>query len=361
MRLTADDIQENITINRILNDEQENLYNIGRRRKPYMYILRNILWGLNTWNTKDLNTWIDEFKPEVLVYVAGSFAYSYKIALYIAKSKKLPLVVYFSDDYYITHLKSFSPLYWLNRLHFRAVTKRIFKFLSDYICICDDMANDYANIFKKNGQVLMTTTDFRFSQTEKTDGKFVISFLGNIDFNRWRGLVEIGKVVNKLNLEGYNIEFSVYSKETDKERIEHLTIENGVYFRGKINYQEVREVINRSNLLLHVESFDDINRIKTRYSISTKIPDSLASGRCLFAYGPLEVASIKYLKNNNCACVVTEPSELEQNLRKVIIKKALRRCYASEAIRVAARNHNMEQNTEKFRVLIHNALVKEIR
>jgi hypothetical protein len=125
-RLTADDIKENITNNRTINEEQENLYNLGRKRKPYMYIMRNILWGLNTWKTKDLNAWIDEFNPEILVYVAGSFAYSYKIALYIAKSRKLPLVVYFSDDYYITHLKSLSPLYWLNRLHFKAVMKRVF-------------------------------------------------------------------------------------------------------------------------------------------------------------------------------------------------------------------------------------------
>lgn len=357
-RLTADDIQENITNNRTINEEQENLYNLGRKRKPYMYVMRNMMWGLNTWNTKDLNVWIDEFKPEVLVYVAGSFAYSYKIALYIAKSRKLPLVVYFSDDYYITYLKSFSPLYWLNRLHFKTVTKRVFKYLSDYICICDVMARDYSKVFKKKGQVLMTSTDFKASEVEKVDGIFVISFLGNVNFNRWKGLVEIGRIVKKLNAEGHNIEFSIYSQENAKDIIEQFTLENGIHFRGKISFQEVREVINKSHLLLHVESFDYISRIKTRYSISTKIPDSLASGRCLFAYGPPEVASIKYLSDNDCACVVTEPNRLEASLRNIMENELLRSRYIEKAKQVAYENHNIVKNTTRFKKILQIAVAR---
>lgn len=358
-RLSADDIQRNIANNRTIKEEQESIYNLGRKRRPYMYIMRNILWGLNTWNTRDLNLWIDEFKPDIIVYVAGSFAYSYKIALNIAKSRNLPLVVYFSDDYYITHLKSISPLYWLNRLHFRSITKKTFKYLSDYICICDVMAMDYSNAFNKQGHVIMTTTDLKPTQADEPDGKFVISYLGNINLDRWKVLLEIGKVIKKIISEGNDIEFVVYSRETDKERIEQLTYENGIQFKGKISYQQVREVISQSNLLLHVESFDEINRIKTRYSISTKIPDSLASERCIFACGPPEIASIKYLKDNNCAHVVIDPNELEKALREIIKEKALRKRYIKEARRLAETNHNQVQNVERFRKLIKDASVKK--
>jgi hypothetical protein len=360
-RLTADDIKENITNNRTINEEQENLYNLGRKRKPYMYIMRNILWGLNTWNTKDLNAWIDEFSPEIMVYVAGSFAYSYKIALYIAKSRKLPLVVYFSDDYYITHLKNLSPLYWLNRLHFKSVMKTVFHYLSDYICICDEMEKDYAKAFNKKGHVLMTTTNFKPINVKRFDGKFIISFLGNVDFNRSKVLIEVGQVVKKLNSEGYNIEFSIYSGETDKERTKEFTLENGIHFKGKVNYDQVCEAISKSNLLLHVESFDEINRTKTKYSISTKVPDSLASGRCLFAYGPPEVASIKYLKDNDCAYVVTEPNNLERGLRNIVENECLRNQYISKAKQVAKENHNLFKNTMKFKRLLQTAVCKGVQ
>ena len=197
------------------------------------------------------------------------------------------------------------------------------------------MARDYANAFNKNGHVLMTTTDFRASKAEKVDGKFVISFLGNVDFNRWKVLLEIGKVVKKFNSEGYIIEFSIYSKETDRERIEQFTLENGIHFRGKINYQEVRKVISKSDLLLHVESFDENKQNQNQVSISTKIPDSLAQDDCLFAYGPSEVASIKYLKENDCAYVVTEANNLESGLRDIVENEFLEVKYVYKAKQVA--------------------------
>jgi hypothetical protein len=223
------------------------------------------------------------------------------------------------------------------------------------------MEKDYAKAFNKKGHVLMTTTNFKPINVKRFDGKFIISFLGNVDFNRSKVLIEVGQVVKKLNSEGYNIEFSIYSGETDKERTKEFTLENGIHFKGKVNYDQVCEAISKSNLLLHVESFDEINRTKTKYSISTKVPDSLASGRCLFAYGPPEVASIKYLKDNDCAYVVTEPNNLERGLRNIVENECLRNQYISKAKQVAKENHNLFKNTMKFKRLLQTAVCKGVQ
>ena len=52
-----------------------------------------------------------------------------------------------------------------------------------------------------------------------------------------------------------------------------------------------------------MEAFDKENRDRVRYSVSTKIIESLASGRPLLAYGPEDVASMAYLRRNDCAAL----------------------------------------------------------
>ena len=81
--------------------------------------------SLNTWKTQKLYEWIDRFDPDVVLYVAGSFTYSYKVALHIAQTRGIPLVPYFSDDHYLTQITSISPLYWLNRLQFKTMKKML--------------------------------------------------------------------------------------------------------------------------------------------------------------------------------------------------------------------------------------------
>ena len=75
-------------------------------------------------------------------------------------------------------------------------------------------------------------------------------------------------------------------------------------------------------------------------SISTKIADSLASGICLFAYGPKEVASIEYLIDNECAVVCVDKEKLKATLINIFVDKELRDKCINNAIQTAERNHN---------------------
>lgn len=112
-----------------------------------------------------------------------------------------------------------------------------------------------------------------------------------------------------------------------------------------------------STLLLHVEDMDNkMNIDRVKYSISTKIADSLASGTCLFAYGPAGVASIDYLKQNKAACVVTVKEKLEESLRELINNSDLRQSYINNALRLANERHNPEKNKRRFMEIISSAI-----
>ena len=71
---------------------------------------------------------------------------------------------------------------------------------------------------------------------------------------------------------------------------------------------------NEADILLHVESFNEKMKKYTRLSISTKIPEYLASKRLIIAIGPVDIASIEYLKDNKAALILD--NNIEENTKK---------------------------------------------
>ena len=86
-------------------------------------------------------------------------------------------------------------------------------------------------------------------------------------------------------------------------------------FCGSLNAEDVLPEIEDSHCLIHVESFDKQYRVYTRFSVSTKIPEYMASKRGIIAYGPSEIASIQIFNDNGIGCVFTE-KDTEEDVRE---------------------------------------------
>lgn len=164
-----------------------------------------------------------------------------------------------------------------------------------------------------------------------------ISYLGNISYLRDLQLIDIGRTLRKMNCEPNHID--VYSAESRKEIIDGMNLENGIVFHGAVGADEVLKVIGESMAVIHTESFDEKIRKSVRYSVSTKIADSLASGTCIFAYGPEEIASIDYLEKNNAAICCTDIKDLEHFLKVLITDTDERNKVVVKALTVAEKNH----------------------
>ena len=343
-----------------LNDNHEekgvlaDIYQFGRKRKPYMYLGRNLLWASKKWKNKKLFNWIDDFNPDVIFFASGDYVFLYKVAEKIAKYKGIPILTYICDDYYFVNQKSLSPLYWIVRSRRRSAMKSFFAKHKDIISICDKIKEDYTKELGVVAHTIMTSSELSGIHREKaTDKKHIdinISYIGNLGYNRYLSLVEIGKTLFKL----YNgdILLNVYSAEKRQEVLEHLTFENGIKFHGNIPYETVIDVMQKSDILIHAENMDKEIQEKIKYSVSTKIADSLMMGSCLFAYGPANVASMQYLMENDCACVATDSTELENKLKEIIENYDLRMKYGEKAKKIAERNHNIKNNQEYLSSII---------
>ena len=120
---------------------------------------------------------------------------------------------------------------------------------------------------------------------------------------------------------------------------------------GFINGVDIPEVIKDSDVLIHVENFEEKHIKRTKYSFSTKIADSLSSKRCILAYGPLCVASMKYLYDNQVAFCILDSNELYTSIKKLCSNQKLIECYSQKGFKCYECNHNSLINSKYLRKL----------
>lgn len=338
--------KEDIDINKQdsfeFDQKTANAYQKGRKRTPLIYLVRNLVWNLSAWNNRQYKKWVDDFNPDVVFLASGDYAFLYKIALQTAKRKKIPLIISCMDDYYFNNKNKKKFLGKFAHSLFMKQVKKTVNYSSCLMCICQKMSEDYEKLFNKKCITLNTPSTISAQlNEEKTNA---ITYLGNLGYKRSEGLVDIGRALKSLDIDGAPKFIDVYTTEPREEVLKPLTEENGIKLHKAVSAEEVKKIIGQSLAVVHTESFDNETANSVRYSVSTKIADSLASGTCLFAYGPGDIASIKYLKENNAAFVVDSPDDLQQKLIELITNKDLRNQIQNNAIKLANKNHSLEKN-----------------
>lgn len=329
------DIQPQRITSRIDRGAAAALYQRARKRTPIIYLARNLWWSLAHWNTRKFRQWLDEFQPECVFFASGDYAFLYEIARKIAESRKIPLYISCMDDYYFYNKNRNSVLGRWQHRRFLQTVKRTVSYASKLFCICDKMSGDYAGWFRK--PCVTVHTPATISVPLQSEKQQKISYLGNLGYQRDQQLIAIGRSLKTLGLQPDHID--VYSAETRREILDGMTEENGIVFHGPVCADEVLRIMGESLAVIHTESFNESTRQSVRYSVSTKIADSLASGTCIFAYGPEEIASIDYLKKSGAAVCCTNPEELTQQLRELLLRPGLRSEAVQRALALAAENH----------------------
>ena len=324
----------------------ESIRQYGRKRNTFVYIARNAVWSLAHWKTREFIGWLNDFNPDLIFFMAGDYSFMFKIALEIKDMLNKPLVVCCVDDYFLFNRNDKT---FLGRLQHRAYMKNVAKTMAEASCIftiSDLMGEAYSKLFGKPCRTLHTSAVKRECNCGNR-GK-TVAYFGNLSFRRFEQLAEIGKAVKKIGIDGID-GVDVYSAENNPEYLQGLTEENGIRFHGKIPPSEVAERMDECLAIIHTESFRQRMQQMVKYSVSTKIADSLLNGPCLIAYGPEEVASINYLKKNKAAYVIVKPDDLENGLREVLSNENLRTEIVRNARELAAKNHDAASNPKKLK------------
>lgn len=344
--------------NKLFDNKQAIFFHQAKKQNRYLAIARDILWGLNKWDTIKLRQWIDLVNPDVIFFAAGDAIFAYNIALTISKRKNIPIVVYFCDNYYSLEDGTMSVM---NHLHHKFLNKTIKKVVlsaKSLVYICKNMDEEYRKLFGRSGMVIMTPFQNQIDSLKICSKPLTMTYTGNVSINRWKTLKKIGEALLEINKNGVKIVLFIYSGSQDEKITKQLTMENAMYFRGNITTDEMSKVIEESDILLHVESFIKEDMLRVKDSISTKISDNLASNRAFLAVGPRGIASIDYLYENNVAYIIDDESIIKNKIVNYFIDNSIDVNLIKNAKKLAEKNHDIRVNSKQLRTIIDN-VVKE--
>lgn len=345
----------------ILNNEKELLHknkgyifirNLFLKRSPIMYYMRNMAWKfVKPWKNKELNDWIKNFNPEVVFFQSSNVYSVFDMVADICEKFKLKLFMETTDDYVTGHF-SINPFYLMD---INNMIKRYKKLVDKSECIFaigDMMAEEYKERFGGTYKVAMNSIDVSANVIPYGDvnnKRIRLLYTGNLGLNRWKILKRIGEALESINKKGILANLDIYSLERPSSKIlKQLNKKDIIEYKGNLNKSELVAERNKSDILVHVESFDRKNKNITRLSVSTKIPECLLSRRCILAVGPKDIASIKYLRDNQIGKVIEDVNlkSIEKGLQEIITNRNERLKYIKNGNRVAENRHSFAKNKE---------------
>mgnify|MGYP002772390968 FL=1 len=328
------------------------VYQFSRRRTPLIYFLRNSMWAAGKWKSSALLEWAESFHPDVIFFAAGDYAFSYRVTLSLAQYLQVPVVMWCADDYYLS--PPVSPFRRLQCRRLRKLARQVVRQSGAVVTISDKMGTDYARFFDVPVETVRISSDpnpYALPATQRTG----IVYAGNLGLNRIAPLVELGRALRQAALPGFSA-IDVYSGEQRPAVLRQITEENGLHYCGRISASEVERLLGRSKFLVFTESFDDKSVRRVKYSLSTKISESLRSGACLLAYGSPQIASIEYLHRHNAARILRSADELPAALLELCSSHDTYAKYVRAAQELAEQCHNQERNDFLMCRIFRNAI-----
>lgn len=341
--------------NQIIDDSA--LQKLGTKHTPAIDLMRRLLWRKKYWCTDHLNEWLDRFQPECIYYVFGNNVFTQQIALYVAEKYNIPIITAIGDDFYFNDQKSFSPTYHLYRTIFKKLTREVFsRENSSAVYVSDKIKEKYNSEFGLDGETIyLSSTIDRKPFSPINTAEPVIAYFGNIRIGRNEALLDVATALGKIN-SAYKLE--VYSGESDPAYFQALKDHPNVVYCGKVPYSQVQKRTSECDIVVVVEGFRPENIDFTRYSLSTKAADSLASGAAVLTYGPEDAGVIEYLVSTEATAACTDPKRLEECIKKLFYDTDYQKQNYYKAIEICKRNHTIESSCAVFESIVERVTKK---
>jgi hypothetical protein len=336
------------------------LVGVLRRVEKFKLIIRDIIYGTGLWRSKKLIDWIECFTPDSVFFHSGNSVFSFRIANEISLKLDIPLDVFISDDYVLNAM----PKGVIARILHRRLRNNYQSALSRarYVFVIgDDMASAYNAEFCRNfipamNAVYFSSSPSRVSFEFKSPGSIDIVYAGALHLGRDQSIVQFGLLAQALSEElDVKIKINVYCIQVPAKHILDRFCECGVVYGGALNQAELASRIKNADFVLHVESFERKYINLTKLSVSTKIPEYLASEICIIAFGPSEVASVRLISNNLVGIVITEKDSLlssKDKLKSIFNSPEFRRQISVSGFNFGKANFSSDVIGKKIKALL---------
>jgi glycosyltransferase involved in cell wall biosynthesis len=301
--------------------------------------------------------WVTRFSPD-LIYSPMASVRQIRLVASVAKLARAPIFVYFHDDWLGT-LYNQSVLHAIPRAALTREFRKTLRGVRGAGATSEAMANAYEHVLTPipcSPFIRCVPSPPSPPPVPLNGGRsLTLTYAGGLHLDRWRSLTEIGHALEELRSDGISAHLDVYAPDEDVARFgDALRGRSSVRLCGFRPQHELASIIDRSDVLVHVESFEPAFQRYTKYSLSTKIPEYMSRGRPLFGYGPSTGAALRYIESTGAGVAVGEQSrrQLVHALRSLLASPATRQSMGAAAWRAASTRHDPQTVREEFRAAL---------
>lgn len=336
-------------------DEESARYAKYRKKKNWFYIFaREFVWKIGKWRTKELDAFLDDLNPDVLVCPIESYIHFNRINEYIIKKKHPRVIGFLWDDNFTYKQDPYSFGYRLHRWWLRKGVKRMVKKCETIVVLSPKMKMEADKEFGFNSIILTKPIFNQPKFNEYVPSKPLrLLYTGNLYVNRDQTIATLVDVIREVNSTGQNVHLDVYTSTPIKPELEErIRVDGSCVVHKPVKQSEVLQLQKEADVLLFVEALDSATGGYARLSFSTKLTDYFCAGKCIWAIGSDQMSAIDYLKSRDAALCSLDRKSIHETLIRLVSESALVNEYAYKGWICGNEHHNSKVLLNKFYNLI---------
>lgn len=349
------------------NAQRKGIYLIMKKISLFanapIQLLRDLIWHLGRYDIDSLKEFIDGFNPDLVFCPRVITPKLMRLEREIKRLTSAPFVAFTADNEASLQCYSWSLLFWLRRFAIYRAFKKHVKLYNHYFMFSEEQARDYHQKYGIPTSCLYKCGQFKESFIPKhINSPIRMVYAGRLYCNRWKTLMAIGDALEQINSDGEKMVLDIYSAESLTFRQDRaLRRYRYLQVHTAITPTQLAEEYKKADIAIHVESFDKSYRMATRYSLSTKIIDLMASTCAIMAICWEKQSGYLYLKTHDAAFCASEYDEILSLLRNITQRPSLIHEYAEKAWECGRKNHTREVIQNQIKETFHRVMMLDAR
>ncbi|WP_299099285.1 hypothetical protein [uncultured Alistipes sp.] len=331
--------------------EQGLIDNVKEKKVEIIYLLNDLLNSSRMWQNNKYKNFIKEINPDIIFYFAKADAFIYENIKYIKRHTKAKAIAFIADDMYTTYAMGKSLRRKIEKRRFVKMLKLADKSYGASNMLCDIYSHQFGLCIEPlyKGCTFAPVRDL-------VNQPLKIVYAGNLYWGRDLSLGYVARALQKINTNECKAFLEIYTtSKITRERDQLLNISGSSRVMGPRPFDEIEKILQKADIVLHVESFDDENIKTVKLSFSTKIIDCLQSGAMMLVVGPKGIASVEQARAIDGTLVVDDVNDIEGQLNvlvnnpSLIIDRANRiRNFAESNYRIDSVRTNLYQTFKRL-------------
>ena len=246
-----------------------------KKRRYSLLLARELLWKLGNWKTKELDAFLDEFKPDIILHGMDGYIHMNRLVRYAQKRTGAKAIGYIWDDNF-TYKQSKKVGYKVYRYFQRKSLKKLAKQTEAFFAITPKTKQEADEFFNIDCTLLskpLTTIPVAESY-EILNQPLKMLYTGNLLIGRDKTLAKMSFALKAINQGACKVVLDVYTQTALTDEYLQETGNDFCKIHPPIPQAEVLQLQKEADVLLFLEDLSDEN-LMARLSFSTKITSTL--------------------------------------------------------------------------------------